>query len=116
MACAWKFDGAGLVVHVLDEDDADGALLLRRQHLAQRLRGFGGDDAVEQARGIVDARLAIEDERDAAADGVAVVVVPALGRDDAEAGEDDPRAWTDRVGAEAVRIELLAQRAARDAR
>ena len=55
-----------MVVHIGDEEDADGPLLLGGQRLAQRRRGLAHDDAVERALGIVLARLVVEDQDDPA--------------------------------------------------
>jgi hypothetical protein len=79
-----------VVVHVRDEEDADGPPLLGGQRLADRVGGLAGDDAVERALRIVLARLVVEDQDDLALHvQVAVVVVSEVGRRDAEAGEEE---------------------------
>ncbi len=95
-----------MIVHVGDEEDADRALVLRRQHLLDRHGRFGRDDAVERAVGIALTRLVLEDERDLALHPVAVVVVPERRRGDAEAGVDHRRLHR-AAGAEALRVEIL---------
>jgi len=94
------------VVHVFHHHEAHGALLLRRQRLAQQLPGLGTHHAVEHAARVVHARLAVEHERDAPAHGRAVVVVRALGRHDAEAGKHQSGLHLG-AAADAVRIGVL---------
>ena len=96
-----------MIVDIGDEQDADGAGLLRRQHLAERHGGFGGDHAVERARRVALARLVVEHQHDLALQRVAgVVVVRQARRGDAEAGKHQP-ALHAAAGAEAMRIVIL---------
>ena len=99
---------AGVILDVADEHHRDRALLLRRQRLAPHGGRLGGDDAVERAVGIAFAWLVIEGEHDVALHIAAVVVVAEVRCADAESGEHD-RSRRRAAGAEAVRVELLAQ-------
>ena len=77
-ACS-KFAGIGMIVDVADEQDAGRAFLLRRERLAPRGGGLGGDDAFERALRIALAGLVIEHQHDLAAHVVLVVVVVPFG-------------------------------------
>ncbi len=66
-------------MHILDEDDTDGASVLCRQHLPNRLGRFCRHDAIENAGRVVDTGLSVEEQGDPSAHGVAIVVVLSFG-------------------------------------
>ena len=80
--------------------------VLRRQDLSERHRGFGGDHAVERARGVALARLVVQHQRDLAFHRIAVVVVRQAGRGDAETRKHQPARHAP-AGAEAVRVVIV---------
>jgi hypothetical protein len=98
---------AGMVVDVGDEQNADRAVFLRREHFTERHGGFGGHQPVERAGHIALARLVVEDQRNLSLHPLAaVVVIGKRRRGDAEAGEDH-RTCHARAGAEPQRIVVL---------
>ena len=95
-----------MVVDVGDEQHADGALVLRGQHLLDRHRCFGRHDAVEGALGIAFARFVFEDQGHATLHAIAVVVVAERRRVNTKAGVD--HGCLDRTaGAESLWVEVL---------
>ena len=67
-----------MVVHVADEQDADGSAGLRGKRFLQLIRRLRRHDTVEGAALVAFARLVIEREHDLSADIVVVIVVVPL--------------------------------------